>query len=83
MTSEKPQTSILGSQLSIVYILMIYMRKQCIISRFVHDKKLAGIVNCLEDTKELLGKLDKLSQWANTWDVQLNLWGHCQRYLYH
>ena len=53
---------------------MIWMREQNVTSqKFADDTKLGGRVNCDEDAEILQNDLDRLSEWANQWQMQYNL----------
>ena len=73
VTSGVPQGSVLGPQLITIYINDLDEGIQCNISKFADDTKLGGIVRCEEDAWRLQGDLDRLSEWADAWQMQYNV----------
>ena len=72
VTSGVPQGSVLGPILFLVYINDIDEGLTCIISKFADDTKIANTVVSQEQAKEMQNNLDKLSDWAKTWQMNFN-----------
>ena len=72
VTSGVPQGSVLGPILFLVYINDIDEGLTCIISKFADDTKIANTVYSNDQAKEMQANLDKLSNWAKTWQMRFN-----------
>ena len=73
VASGVPQGSVLGPQLFIIYINDLEEGIRSNTSKFADDTKLGGSVNCEEDVRRLQGDLDRLSEWADAWQMQYNI----------
>lgn len=72
VTSGVPQGSVIGPILFLVYINDIDEGLSCIISKFADDTKIANSVVSKDQAKEMQNNLDKLSNWAITWQMRFN-----------
>ena len=72
VTSGVPQGSVLGPILFLVYINDIDEGLTCIISKFADDTKIANTVVSNNEAKEMQNNLDKLTNWAKTWQMSFN-----------
>ena len=72
VTSGVPQGSVLGPILFLVYINDIDEGLTCIISKFADDTKIANTVLSNDQAEEMQTNLDKLSNWAKTWQMSYN-----------
>ena len=72
VTSGVPQGSVLGPILFLVYINDIDEGLTCIISKFADDTKIANTVVSNDQAQEMQTNLDKLSNWAKTWQMTFN-----------
>ena len=73
MTSGVPQGSVLGLQLFTISIYGLDEGIKSNISKFADDTMLGCSVNCEEDGRRLQGDLDRLSEWADAWQMQYNI----------
>ena len=73
VASGVPQGSVLGPQLFTIYINDLEEGIRSNTSKFADDTKLGGSVNCEEDVRRLQGDLDRLSEWADAWQMQYNI----------
>lgn len=72
VTSGVPQGSVLGPQLFTIYINDLEEGTKCNISKFADDTKMGGKVGDEEDRKSLQKDIDKLGEWATTWQMKFN-----------
>ena len=72
VVSGVPQGSVLGPILFTVFINDLDDRIQSKISKFADDTKLIGKAGTTEETDVLQEDLDKLNEWAKTWQMSFN-----------
>jgi hypothetical protein len=72
VTSGVPQGSVLGPVLFLIYINDIDLDLTCIISKFADDTKIANTVTNVNQAVEMQNNLDKLANWAKTWQMRFN-----------
>ncbi|PKU27700.1 rna-directed dna polymerase from mobile element jockey-like [Limosa lapponica baueri] len=65
MKSSVPQGSILGPGLFIIFFSNINSGIDCILSKFVDNTKLSGVVDRLERWDVIQRDLDRLEKWAH------------------
>ena len=72
--SGVPQRSVLGPILFIIYIndLEYIFHDTATLNFYADDAKLYSVVNSLHDLIEFQSYLDKLSRWAEMWQLRLN-----------
>ena len=71
--SGVPQGSVLGPILFIIYINDIDEGVTCKISKFADDTKITSKVTSVSQWRELQCDLDKLTSWAETWQMKFNI----------
>ena len=67
----------LGPQLFTIYIDDLEEGAECRVTKFVDDTKMSGKANCMEGVERLKRDLDRLSEWARTWQMEYNV-GKCE-----
>ena len=73
VTSGVPQGSVLGPQLFTIYIDDLEEGAECRVTKFADDTKMSGKANCVEGVKRLQRDLDRLSEWARTWQMEYDV----------
>ncbi|XP_059822785.1 uncharacterized protein LOC132392642 [Hypanus sabinus] len=73
VTSGELQSSVLGPQLFTIYINDLDKGIKRNIKQFADDTKLGGSVKCQKNVMRMQGDLDRLSEWANVWQMQFNV----------
>lgn len=73
VNSGVPQGSVLGPVLFIIYINDIDERISCKISKFADDTKITSKVTSVSQWQKLQCDLDKLTSWAETWQMKFNI----------
>ena len=73
VTSGVPQGSVLGPLLFLIYINDLDNGIVSKISKFADDTKLCHSSRNPEEVFELQGDLNKLVDWANTWQMNFNI----------
>ena len=71
--SGVPQGTVLGPLMFLLYINDIANDIDSPLRMFADDCLLYGIINSREDTIQLQQDLNKLSEWANTWQLNFNV----------
>ena len=46
---------------------------ECRVTKFADDTKMSGKANCAEGVESLQRDLDRLSEWARTWQMEYNV----------
>lgn len=72
VTSGVPQGSVLGPVLFLIYINDIDEGITCILSKFADDTKIASTVVSRDQVNEMQNNLNRLSDWAKTWQMKFN-----------
>ena len=72
VTSGVPQGSVLGPVLFLVFINDLDAGISSSILKFADDTKLFSEVNSVADAERLQQDLNKLQEWAKTWQMQFN-----------
>ena len=63
----------LGPQLFTIYIDDLEEGAECRVTKFADDTKMSGKANCVEGVESLQRDLDRLSEWARTWQMEYNV----------
>ncbi|ORD93263.1 RTJK, partial [Enterospora canceri] len=71
--SGVPQGSVLGPILFLIYVNDIDDGISCKISKFADDTKIASKVTTTSDREVLQSDLDRLTSWANKWQMKFNV----------
>ena len=72
VNSGVPQGSVLGPELFLIYINDIDEDLTCTVSKFADDTKIGSTVLSNEQVENMQNNLDKLSAWAQTWQMRFN-----------
>ena len=71
--SGVPQGTVLGPLMFLLYINDIAKGINSPLHLFADDCLLYRVINGVEDTNRLQEDLNKLSEWANTWQLKFNV----------
>ena len=77
VTSGVPQGSVLGPTLFIFYINDMPDVLNCLVKIFADDTKIYQVVNDKSDAASMQTNINKLTEWANTWQIKFNS-GKCK-----
>eukprot|EP00061_Rhincodon_typus_P007614 g29472.t1 len=68
-----PEWSVLGLLLFVIYINDSDKNVQSMISKFVDDTKIGGIVDSEKGYQKLQQDLNQLGKWAEKWQMEVNI----------
>jgi len=71
--SGVPQGTVLGPLMFLLYINDITQGINSPLRLFADDCLLYRVINSMEDTVRLQEDLNKLSEWADTWQLRFNI----------
>ena len=71
--SGVPQGTVLGPLMFLLYINDITQGMDSPLHLFADDCLLYRVINSVEDSNRLQGDLDRLSEWANIWQLKFNV----------
>ena len=72
VTSSVPQGSVLGPLLFTIFINDLPENVKNICKLYADDCKLIGVVRNEDDLEQIQIDIDKLQQWAKTWQMSFN-----------
>ena len=71
--SGVPQGSVLGPVLFLIYVNDLDDGLTCKVSKFADDTKISSKVITTQEKEALQSDLDRLSSWANKWQMKFNV----------
>ena len=71
--SGVPQGTVLGPLMFLLYINYVIKDINSPLRLFADDCLLSRVINSVEDINRLQEDLNKLSEWANTWQLKFNV----------